>query len=80
VRTPKLPLQRNGAGDAIAALFVAHYLRTGSAGQALSNAASAVYGILAKTLEAGSREILLIAAQDELVTPTQVFEAEVLGG
>ena len=79
VRTPKLALQLNGAGDAIAALFVAHYLRTGSAGQALSNAASAVYGILAKTLEAGSREILLIAAQDEFVKPTQMFEAEALG-
>jgi pyridoxine kinase len=79
VRTPKLPLSLNGAGDAIAALFMAHYLRTGSAGTALSNAASAVYGVLAKTLEAGSREILLIAAQDEIVKPTQMFEAEALG-
>jgi pyridoxine kinase len=80
VRTPKLPLHLNGAGDAIAALFVAHYLRTGSAGKALSSAASAIYGILARTLDVGSREILLIAAQDELVTPTQVFEAEAIGG
>jgi pyridoxine kinase len=79
VRTPKLPLQLNGAGDAIAALFMAHYLRTGSAGTALSNAASAVFGVLSKTLEAGSREILLIAAQDEIVKPTQMFEAEPLG-
>ena len=45
----------------------------------LSKAASSVYGLLAKTMEAGSREILLIAAQDELVQPTQVFEAEPLG-
>jgi pyridoxine kinase len=79
VRTPKLPIQLNGAGDAIAALFTAHDLRTGSAGAALSKAASSVYGLLAKTMEAGSREILLIAAQDELVQPTQVFEAEPLG-
>jgi pyridoxine kinase len=79
VRTPKLPIQLNGAGDAIAALFTAHYLRTGSAGKALSNAASAVYGLLSKTMEAGSREILLIAAQDQLVQPAQVFEAETLG-
>ena len=28
VRTPKLPISVNGAGDAIAALFFAHYLRT----------------------------------------------------
>jgi pyridoxine kinase len=79
VRTPKLPIQLNGAGDAIAALFTAHYLRTGSAGKALSNAASAVYGLLSRTMEAGSREILLIAAQDQLVQPAQVFEAETLG-
>jgi pyridoxine kinase len=58
---------------------MAHYLRTGSAGTALSNAASAVFGVLSKTLEAGSREILLIAAQDEIVKPTQMFEAETLG-
>src|SRR5690348_17140370 len=51
VRTPKLPLQLNGAGDAIAALFTAHYLRTGSAGKALSLAASTIYGLLAKTME-----------------------------
>ena len=29
VRTPKLPLTINGAGDAVAALFFAHYLRDG---------------------------------------------------
>src|SRR5262249_37826533 len=34
-RTPKLPIAINGAGDAIAALFFAHYLRTGSAAEAL---------------------------------------------
>jgi pyridoxine kinase len=79
VRTPKLPLQLNGAGDAIAALFTAHYLHGGSAGEALSRAASAVYGLLCKTLEAGSREILLVAAQDELVKPSRLFEAEKLG-
>jgi len=31
VRTPKLAISINGAGDAIAALFLAHYLTTGSA-------------------------------------------------
>src|SRR5262249_46004673 len=34
VRTPKLPISVNGAGDAIAALFFAHYLRGGSAAEA----------------------------------------------
>ena len=33
LRTPKLPLAVNGAGDAIAALFFAHYLRSGNIGR-----------------------------------------------
>ena len=52
LRTPKLPISVNGAGDAIAALFFAHYLRTGSAAEALSRAASSVFGILKRTAEA----------------------------
>ena len=32
-----------------------------------------------KTTAAGSREILLVAAQDELVKPSRIFEVEVLG-
>jgi pyridoxine kinase len=80
VRTPKLPISANGAGDAIAALFFAHYMREGSAGDALSRSASAVFGVLNKTVEAGSREILLVTAQEELVKPSRVFEAERLGG
>jgi pyridoxine kinase len=76
VRTPRLPLTVNGAGDAIAALFFAHYLRAGSACEALSQAASAVFGILQRTADAGLREICLVTGQDELVTPTRIFEAE----
>jgi pyridoxine kinase len=80
VRTPKLGISVNGAGDAIAALFFAHYLRSGSAGEALSCAASSIFGLLAKTAEAGSREIMLVAAQEEFVAPSRMFEAERLGG
>jgi len=40
LRTPKLALAVNGAGDAIAALFFAHYLRSGKIAEALSRAAS----------------------------------------
>ena len=35
-------------------------------------------GVLARTAEAGTREIQLIAAQDEIVNPSRVFEAEKL--
>jgi len=76
LRTPKLPLVVNGAGDAIAALFFAHYLRIGRIEEALSRAASAIFGVLTKTAAAGAGEIQLVAAQDEIVQPSRVFEAE----
>jgi pyridoxine kinase len=76
VRTPKLSLSVNGAGDAIAALFFVHFARTRSAATALERAASSVYGLLRRTAEEGSREILTVAAQDEFVAPSQSFEAE----
>jgi pyridoxine kinase len=79
LRTPKLGLAVNGAGDAIAALFFAHYLRSGSVGEALSRAASSVFGVLAKTVVVGAREIQLVAAQDEITNPSRMFEAEALG-
>lgn len=76
VRTPLLDISVNGAGDAIAALFFAHALRSGSTAEALSAAASSVFGMLKRTREAGSREILLVAAQEEFVKPSRLFRAE----
>ncbi len=76
LRTPRLPLSVNGAGDAIAALFLFHRLRTGSAVAALEAAGSSVFGLLRRTAEAGSRELLTVAAQDEFVTPSRTFKAE----
>jgi len=76
VRTPRLSLSVNGAGDAIAALFFVHYARTRSAAKALEEASASVFGLLKRTEEAGSREILTIAAQEEFVTPTYRFPAE----
>jgi pyridoxine kinase len=78
VRTPKLDVSVNGAGDAIAALFFTHYLREESAAAALSKAASSIYGLLKRTKEVGSREILTVAAQDEFVTPSRVFEPQAI--
>jgi len=78
VHTPKLPLVVNGAGDAIAALFFAHYLQDPNLAEALSSAVSAIFGVLAKTAENGAREIQLVAAQDEIVKPSRVFTAEAL--
>lgn len=78
VRTPKIDLSVNGAGDAIAALFFVHYMREGSAAAALSKASSSIYGLLKRTKEAGSREILTVAAQDEFVTPSQLFTPQAI--
>jgi pyridoxine kinase len=80
LRTPRLPIAVNGAGDAIAALFFAHYLQRGSAADALARAGSSLYGVLARTAQAHSTEILLVAAQDQLLNPTRMFEAERIGG
>jgi pyridoxine kinase len=76
VRTPRLPIAVNGAGDAIAALFFAHYLKTGSAAEAISLAASSIFGVLERTAAAGAREMLLVEAQDELTRPSRVFDAQ----
>ncbi len=76
VRTPKLSVSVNGAGDAISALFFVHYLRTRRADAALAEAAASIYGLLHRTEAAGSREILTVAAQDEFVAPSRRFAVE----
>lgn len=76
VRTPRLDVSVNGAGDAIAALFLAHWLSTRSAAEALGRATASVFGLLQRTEDAGSREIVLVSAQDEFVTPTRTFPVD----
>jgi pyridoxine kinase len=76
VRTPRLDVSVNGAGDAIAALFLAHWLETRSAADALGRASASVFGMLARTEAARSREILVVDAQDEVVTPSRTFDVE----
>jgi pyridoxine kinase len=79
VRTPLLEISVNGAGDAVAALFFAHFLRMRSTAEALSRAASSIFGLLRRTADAESREILLVEAQEEFVKPSRVFRAEPCG-
>jgi pyridoxine kinase len=73
VRTPLLATPANGAGDLIAALFLFHYLHSGSVADALAGATSSVFGLLRRTRDAGASEMALIAAQDELVAPSEKF-------
>jgi pyridoxine kinase len=76
LRTPRLDLNVNGAGDAIAAVFYVHWLRTGSAAEALALAGSSIFGVLKRTAEAGSRELLTVAAQEEWVLPSVEMRPE----
>ncbi|MDP4026791.1 pyridoxal kinase PdxY [Methylobacterium sp. NEAU 140] len=76
VRTPRLPIAVNGAGDTVAALFLVHYARARSAPDALGSTAASVYGLLKRTAAAGAREILTVAAQDEFVAPSEIFPVE----
>jgi pyridoxine kinase len=76
VRTPHLPISVNGSGDLFAALFFHHWLEARVTPEALARAASSVYAVVKATLDLGSRELALIAAQEELIHPLQRFAAE----
>ncbi len=66
--------ERGGRCHCRVVLF--HRLRWGEARIVAASAVSSVYGLLQRTAEAGSREILLIEAQEEFVTPSRMFHAE----
>jgi pyridoxine kinase len=68
----------NGTGDAVAALFTAHWLTSGDIAQALAQSASSIYAVLEATRAMGERELQLVAAQDRLVSPGRRFTAEKL--
>lgn len=77
VTTPKLPISVNGLGDVTAALFLAH-LGDGIE-VALGRVASSVFAILKATVDAGSREILLVRAQQQIAHPAVEFEVTKIG-
>jgi pyridoxine kinase len=74
--TPRLPVTLNGTGDAFTALFLGNWLKTGDLALTLENAVAAMYALVEATHEAGSRELELIAAQDQLVAPQRRFTAQ----
>ena len=73
VATPKLALQVNGTGDLMAALFLGHFLQERDVEKALARATSGIFGVLSHTAHTGAREMQLIAAQQELTTPSISF-------
>lgn len=78
VRTPRLPLTVNGAGDLISALFLHEWLSSREAAGALARAAARVYGVIEATAKAGQRELALVAAQGQLADPPHAFAPEPL--
>jgi pyridoxine kinase len=76
VTTPRLERTFTGSGDLTAALFLAHYLEGDHAGEAMGRTADVVYSLLKATTDAGSDELLLVGAQDQLVHPDHHFAVE----
>ncbi len=74
VTTPLLPISPNGCGDLTAALYLAQLTSTGSPAEALGRVASSVFAVLEATFTAGTREIQLVAAQDEIAHPSSRFD------
>lgn len=74
VQTPLLPFKANGSGDVTAALFTAHYGRTGDAADALARTTSSVFDLLELTHTSGERELQLVEAQEFYAHPRLQFE------
>ena len=75
VETPRLPVVLNGCGDVTAALFLAHLLRGATLSDALALTASAIFAVIETTVRLDRYELALVAAQDELLSPTRRFVA-----
>ena len=73
VTTPMLPMTVRGGGDVTAAVFLAHYLTDGPQ-VALRRTAATMYAVLERTHASGSQEMLLVAEQEAIASPDEVFE------
>ncbi|SDE28396.1 pyridoxal kinase PdxY [Auraticoccus monumenti] len=75
VTTPLLDRTFTGSGDLTTAMFLSCLLAGDDLATALATTAARVYGVLAMTSASGQRELQLVAAQDQLVAPSQTFES-----
>jgi pyridoxine kinase len=66
----------NGTGDAVAALFSAHWIAGGDIPDALAKACSSIFAVLEATSAMGERELQLVAAQDQMISPARRFLPE----
>lgn len=77
VDTPRVDfeVEPNGAGDLVSALFLGRLMQTGEPVAALEHMAGAVAGVFEHTRRAGRRELALVQAQAELVSPSRPVRA-----
>lgn len=71
VETPRLPIEATGCGDAVAALFLGWLLKGKPVPDALAATIAAIYGVIEATMRSGAGELALVAAQEELVSPSR---------
>jgi len=64
-----------GVGDLTSGLLLVNLLQGKRYDQALEHITAAVYGVMLKTHSMGEYELQLVAAQDEIATPTHHFRA-----
>ncbi len=76
LRTERLDLHPNGAGDLLSALFLFHLASGASPQVALELAGSALHGVLRRTHADNSRELRIVAAQSEFLSPSRRYDAE----
>ena len=72
VETPRLPIEATGCGDAVAALFLGWLLKGKPVPDALAATIAAIYGVIEATMRSGAGELALVAAQEELVSPSRI--------
>ncbi len=70
---PKAPI---GVGDLISSLFIAGLLKGWRPVDAFTHCNNAVYGVVKETSKRGEWELQTIAAQDELINPSESFVAQ----
>jgi pyridoxine kinase len=80
IATPMIALEppRNGTGDTITALFLGHYLKSADVKNSLELAVNGLYRLLEITHQKRTREIQLVAAQDELLNPSSSFQVSLI--
>lgn len=75
VETVSLPVAGNGAGDLFSAVLLHGYMNGNSIADALSGAVSKVFSILQTSTGRRDNELGLVAAQDQIIAPLNMFPA-----